>query len=372
MTLLVNNLNRMNTHTLKTIKKIELEITSDCNAACPGCARTQHLGKFDIVSFTLEDLKRLFPTEEYIKDKLFKFCGVLGDPAKHPSMVDMIEYIISNNGNCEVSTNGGIQNIQWWQSLGKLTQDYPGQVYIHFCVDGHKDTNHIYRVNTKFDIIERNMKAFSDYAAPNSAKWVYIVFDHNQNDIDAARTHAGQLGFDFAIRTGMRNSYHNWISKIRKKENKKVKIEEKIITTTGKKEHSKKLEVEELDKFINNYKNKNITKTEIKKITNTIICKYVHEGEIFIASNLTLWPCCFLWDSKITNKEFISEKLLEYGEDWNDLKQNSIEDVLKHPWYEKVLELSWDPGHNKHFSRCIKTCAKNKAYQNEFRNINEE
>ena len=32
--------------------------------------------------------------------------------------------------------------------------------------------------------------------------------------------------------------------------------------------------------------------------------------------------------------------------------------------YEKVLEESWNPEHNKHLNRCIRTCAYNKAYHN--------
>ena len=66
---------------IDTIKKIELEITSDCNAACPGCARTIHRDLLQVTSFSLEDLKRIFPTPNHIANKQFKFCGVLGDPA---------------------------------------------------------------------------------------------------------------------------------------------------------------------------------------------------------------------------------------------------------------------------------------------------
>ena len=36
------------------ILKIELEITSDCNAACPGCARTQNPDILEIRSFTID------------------------------------------------------------------------------------------------------------------------------------------------------------------------------------------------------------------------------------------------------------------------------------------------------------------------------
>jgi MoaA/NifB/PqqE/SkfB family radical SAM enzyme len=38
------------------INKIELEITSNCNAACPGCARTQNPDILEINSFGVEDL----------------------------------------------------------------------------------------------------------------------------------------------------------------------------------------------------------------------------------------------------------------------------------------------------------------------------
>jgi hypothetical protein len=62
---------------IDNITKIELEITSICNASCPGCARTQNPDILEINSFTVDDLKRMFPTPRYIKDKRFKFCGVL-------------------------------------------------------------------------------------------------------------------------------------------------------------------------------------------------------------------------------------------------------------------------------------------------------
>jgi len=46
---------------IDSIKKIELEITSNCNAACPGCARTQNADILELNSFGLEDLRRMFP-----------------------------------------------------------------------------------------------------------------------------------------------------------------------------------------------------------------------------------------------------------------------------------------------------------------------
>ena len=97
----------------------------------------------------------------------------------------------------------------------------------------------------------------------------------------------------------------------------------------------------------------------------TISCKYVHEGEIFINAQQQMWPCCFLWDSAFKNKENILEKLSDYPDSWNSLKVQSIEEVMQQPYYMNVLEESWNPKHNKHIERCIRTCAYNKAYQNE-------
>lgn len=345
--------------TIDDIEKIELEITSNCNAACPGCIRTQHPERLEINSFGLDELKRLFPDSRHIKGKQFKFCGVLGDPAFNSECLEMVEYLTSHNGFCQLSTNGGIQPVAWWTKLGEISKTTK-LVEVVFAVDGHAETNHIYRVNTVFKTIERNMTAYSE--AGGKGTWMFIVFDHNEHELDKAQDHAKQLGFKFATRTGMRNSLETWIAAIKKKDkNTNTVVKETVtITTTGKKEHSKKEQVKKLEQFIEN-------KDESKKteIIKSITCKLVHENEIFIASDLSVWPCCFLWDTKFKGSENINSKLSEYGNDWNSLKNKSLNDVLAHEWFQKILEDSWDPAHNKHISRCIKTCGYKKAYQNE-------
>ncbi len=344
---------------IDNIKKIELEITSNCNAACPGCARTQNPDILEIDSFKLDDLKTMFPTPRHIKNKQFKFCGVLGDPAFNAECVNMVEYLTDYGGYCQLSTNGGIQNTEWWYRLGTVS-NRTRKVDVVFCVDGYRETNHIYRVNTVFDVIERNMDAYAK--AGGTGTWMFIVFDHNEHELPLAEAHARKLGFKFATRTGMRNSIHDWIAVVRKKQEGKVVKEEVVITTTGEKEHSKKEQIIELQKFI-----EKPVDDKKQEILNSIVCKLIHEGEIFIAANQTVWPCCFLWDSYFKNKENIKEKLSEYGSDWNSLKNHSIEEILQNKWFKEVLELSWDPAHNKHLDRCIRTCAYKKAYQNEIK-----
>jgi len=204
---------------LESLNKIELEITSNCNAACPGCARTLNPDKFSINTITFADIKQMFPSRSTIEGKKFKFCGVLGDPAFNKECVDMVDYLVSYDGFCEISTNGGIQSADWWSKLGKIASSSPNLLHIHFCVDGYKETNHIYRVNTIYDVIDRNMQAFCDSAPPNHASWIYIVFDHNEHELLLAEQRAKELNFMFATRTGMRNSYNEWIAQIKKKKN---------------------------------------------------------------------------------------------------------------------------------------------------------
>lgn len=344
-------------YNIDSIKKIELEITSDCNAVCPGCARTIHADKLEIDSFTLQDLKRIFPDRRHIENKMFKFCGVLGDPALNKEAVDMVEYLTSYGGYCQWSTNGAYQTSDWWVRLGKISSQTK-LVDVNFCIDGHKETNHIYRVNTKWATLERNITAYSQ--SGGLATWIYIVFDHNEYQLDAARDHAKRLGFNFAIRTGMRNSYASWVANIGKKNNQ----QQKVITTTSSREHSKKKEVEQLIKFI---ETENKTSEEVDKVLTSIKCKLIHEGEIFISSKQELWPCCFLWDVVFKKQDNILEKLKEYQLGWNSLQYQSIDKILSHPWFHKILEESWHPDHKKHLKRCIKTCAYNKAYHNEIK-----
>ncbi len=321
--------------------------------------RTQNPDISEIDSFKLDDLKTMFPTPRHIKNKQFKFCGVLGDPAFNSECVNMVEYLTDYGGYCQLSTNGGIQNTEWWHRLGTVS-NRTRKVDVVFCVDGYRETNHIYRVNTVFDVIERNMDAYAK--AGGTGTWMFIVFDHNEHELQLAEAHARKLGFKFATRTGMRNSIHDWVAVVRKKQEGKVVKEEVVITTTGEKEHSKKEQIIELQKFI-----EKPVDDKKQEILNSIVCKLIHEGEIFIAANQTMWPCCFLWDSYFKNKENIKEKLSEYGSGWNSLKNHSIEEILQNKWFEEVLALSWDPAHNKHLDRCIRTCAYKKAYQNEIK-----
>lgn len=377
---------------IEDLKTFEIEITSLCNASCPGCLRTRHDGGYELLSLSIDDIKRILPTERYIKDKQFLLCGALGDPIVNKDCFAICEYITGLGGHVMINSNASLETEAWWMKLGKLSAD-TNRLQIWFCVDGYTETNHIYRVNTNFDIIQRSMAAYA--AGGGSATWVYIIFDHNEHEVELAREHATRLGFKFATRTGAGNSLTNWVSNIRKKDKttREVTVEQKVITTSSNKEHSRMAEIRELESFIKTTpvvqsipkqlqpqsvamrKSVPIMETpdyisKKKSIIDSIKCKFYHEGEMFIASNQTLWPCCFLWSNSIRDPKLFERKFATFDKNWNSLLHHSIEEIMQNPWFHEILKDSWDPLHPSHIPKCIQNCAYEKAHQNEITYVN--
>lgn len=348
---------------LSDIEKIEIEITSHCNAACPGCARTLHPDSFELKNLDLLTIKKILP-EGSIVGKLIKLCGVLGDPILNPECAEITEYLIDQGAKVNISTNGGYQTTSFWTKLGEISAK-TGRLSINFAIDGFESTNHIYRVNTNFKVIERNVRAYMTAQGGNPiACWIYIVFDFNEHDLENARALAAELNMDFAVRTGMRNSYNNWIASIRRKDSKTKTMvtETKIISVSDKFEHADKTKVIALERISNSWAEK--SEEEINAVVDSITCKFYHQKEIFISSTGQLWPCCFVWDSVVKNTNGINSVFNKFNTEWNSLFNNSVDEILMHPWYTEILQLSWNPNHNEHIKDCIVKCGMNQAYHN--------
>lgn len=222
------------------IKKYELEITSLCNLECPLCHRTKNIDVIEIASLTLEDIKRIFSNEKQIKGNSFLLCGAIGEPVANKECYEIVEYLTSNGGFCELNTNASLQTSSWWYKLGKLSAE-TNLVSVWFCVDGHKNTNEIYRINSNFNLIEKNIQSYVDGGKGKAnATWMYNIFDHNEEELDVARSHAKSLGIKFSVRKGVGNSL-GFIStkKIKNKETKEITYTNKEIKSTGNLAHSK-------------------------------------------------------------------------------------------------------------------------------------
>lgn len=233
---------------IKPIRTYEIEITSLCNAECHVCHRTKNPDNFELVSLTVDDIKRMFPNPDKIKDSHFLLCGAIGDPVANKQCYEITEYLATNGGWVELNSNAGLQTAAWWAKLGQLSNDTK-RVNVWFCVDGHRQTNHIYRKNTDFDIIERNMQSYSD--ANGSGLWMMVLFDHNEHEVELCREHAARLNFKFSTRTGPTNHIPK-VNVIKRKDKvtKEVSIQEVLLKATGNNVHSNLEKLDLLKEYV--------------------------------------------------------------------------------------------------------------------------
>ena len=338
--------------TEKHITQIEIELSTDCNAECPLCARTD-LGMTlkGNNNITLEQIKKIFPSREHVYDKEIKLCGVLGDPIVNPECLEICEYLDQfEPDKIAISTNGGYNNPAWWERLAQLKS-----VVVDFAVDGHEQTNHLYRINVAWKLLHRNMTAYAQ--AGGKGAWIFIPFDHNDSEYETALAHAKELGFVFKKRTSGRNEFNNMKVKPRK-HNKEVNIKG---STTYKHNDLKKVK-----KFVE--AQQKLTSENIQLLTqaaDTIDCKHRNRPEVYIAADMTLWPCCFLYDSHMrTVMRPNKPRATVYGEpNWNSLLHHSMDQILQHPMYTRLHEM-WIPTHENYLDRCLKSCGDKAAYAN--------
>ena len=202
--------------TIDNLNIINVELTNYCNAACPMCARFKWDGelnkeKVNSVHTSLSLIKNKIPTKVIKQLKRFYSVGTYGDPLMNPECFQIYEWIKMHNENCELEmhSNGGGRSTDFWSALGSLG------VEVMFGIDGLADTNHLYRRNVQWDTLIKNVKVF--IKAGGIARWKYIIFKHNEHQIDEARTLSKELGFkilgifDILIKINFWNEY---VSKI--------------------------------------------------------------------------------------------------------------------------------------------------------------
>ena len=182
-------------HKIDSIRQVEIELSSFCNASCPLCSRnffgynSKELG-YEIRHLSLGEVKTIFKPS-FIK-QLHKILlqGNFGDFAMNPQTPEIVKYFLECNPNLDIDgyTNGGVQSIAWWKQLKDIK--------IFFALDGIDSATHtLYRKDTNFDKVIENAKAFKE--AGGVAVWRMIEFDHNQHQLKACRTAAEDLGFLF-------------------------------------------------------------------------------------------------------------------------------------------------------------------------------
>lgn len=185
-------------YTVSDLRQLHLEVSTRCNAECPMCARNLFgatAGGLTETSMTLKQFRTCLPEDVLAQLEIVDICGAYGDPAIAGELLDICHHIHAINpaAHIRIYSNGGLRTPAWWTQLAEI----PGLTTI-FSIDG-LTTNGVYRRKVNIDTVLRNAAAFID--AGGRAQWDYIAFAHNEHEIDAARTHATELGFaEFSVK----------------------------------------------------------------------------------------------------------------------------------------------------------------------------
>lgn len=173
------------------LRSFNMEITNRCVLGCPECARTGNPWVLDhLVDLPLDVIEHALPLSE--RDRLeglrANLCGAHGDCIYHRDFHAVLAHLKALGMRVTIETNGSHRKAPWWERTCALLGEEDAIV---FSVDGLEDTNHLYRVNARWEDIERAMRLA---AARVAVDWKFIVFRHNEHQIEAARALAADIG----------------------------------------------------------------------------------------------------------------------------------------------------------------------------------
>lgn len=325
------------------IKTIHLEVTQNCQASCPMCDRNQNGGALNphinLSELTLSDCKIIFNPEFIAQLNTMYMCGNLGDPIVAKDTLEILMYFREHNPTMWLSmnTNAGAKSPAWWSNLAQVIGKN-GTVI--FSVDGLADTNHIYRQGVVWDNVYRNMKAF--IAAGGRARWDFLIFEHNQHQVEEAEELSQTMGFEkfIAKKTG------------------------RFITTASQPKQShqainkKGNDTAELKKPDEKYQNAALKTQDviIKKYGSMdayydaapIRCKVKDEGSLFITAEGIALPCCWTagrmykwWHANPTVEQIWDFIGNAGGKDAINAKIHGLETVFSTGIFEDI-ERSWN------------------------------
>jgi MoaA/NifB/PqqE/SkfB family radical SAM enzyme len=368
--------------------EITIEVTSNCQAKCPGCIRHKVFNPdTDVVSAPPKNWnlpvdvhnKLIDDLAEKSKVKYLTYDGSFGDSPFHPDFLELVEYSASKlkgpvpfNGDglhdMTISTNGSYKTPAFWKRLGEILNEHlPNRHHVMFDLDGvDNKTQNMYRIATDFDKIIENAEAF--ISGGGQAVWKMIPFDFNDELEEKAKELAAKHGFQKFQR-----------NRIQRVEQKAVKIalSEKMNKLDRMKEEDEDLQniseelVEENLKKAKNLVNDIAIDTKLtveenlenaREVTG-ITCLWGANNRYQISHDGSVWRCCWMNSNYQYKTEYDAggrENWLrftkKYNEGWNNLHSNSFHDIISHAFFTKDLEDSFSNGYDDEVNPKLKVC----------------
>ena len=338
---------------------MHIELTSRCNAACPMCARTESSldvnQNLPLSSISLEDFLKFFSEAFLNQLQSLTLCGNYGDPAASPHTLGILEHFRSINQKAHVTfvSNGSLQSEDWWENLARFVSRAV------FSIDGLENTNGIYRIGTSFQKIEKNLRAF--VSAGGKARWDFIVFAHNEHQVEEARAKALEIGVEeFRVKkTG------------RFFDSSQLKMMEEL--SFGPSDNATKIRPPKNVEYRSNIESE--TEARVNRygsVSNylasaVIDCRAQIENSVYVSAEGLVFPCCWLagqmypWYKNVEESEvFSAVNNLAGGKESLSLYRNSLNSILSDSFFQSTVPNSWSEKScsDGKLRTCARTCGK--------------
>jgi MoaA/NifB/PqqE/SkfB family radical SAM enzyme len=308
---------------LRNLSAIDIETINNCNAKCPLCLRTANMKTNDSLDWA-EIIKQI-PDYVWQNVKEINLNGTTGDNLMHPGIYEIVQWLTTHSpGKVSIHTNGSIRDTSWWSKFGKLLSSTNHRIV--FALDGLEDTHYLYRIDTNWNKIIENAKAF--IAAGGRAEWQFILFDHNKHQVDRCRELANEFGFSkfFTIYQDRFDDTHE------------IKTKHGIIKRYDPKKLTSEVMVRETS---NNFK---------KQRGNKIECRSQKINWVSIYADGTVWPCCWLMGWHVVKDRGIHHsvvnhhltKILKIDFSEINLYNKNLEDIINSELWQKRFTESFD------------------------------
>lgn len=192
------------------IKKVRIDASTVCQLKCRVCDTASGKMKETVVGhgfLEFEDFKKFIDDNPQIKQVELSSCGEI---FLNPEMARIIKYGYEKG--IELSAGNGVNlntvNDEVLEALVKYRFDF-----MNISIDGaSQQTYSIYRVGGNFDTVIGNIKKINQYKKKYNSKlpgmqWQFVVFGHNEHEIEKARQMAKSLDVRFNAKMNSDPSY---------------------------------------------------------------------------------------------------------------------------------------------------------------------
>lgn len=349
------------------INEVHVELTDRCNAECPVCPRSVNGGPVMpyIKNQELGLDYFLMLGEDFCKGiRRWNFCGTKGDPSAAKDLLQILEFLLKCNPKTqiEVRTNGGAKQPDYWARISELFKGT--NCFVVWSVDGLEHTNHVYRKNVKWSKLWANMIAYFEGGGP--ARWEFLKFDHNKDDIPVIDAICKKYGVYFDIKEPY-GFFELQDGKIR---TVPVYNRDGTLAYTIKPHYPAELFDEHLP-FVQaeNHEFKQFDGIDWANMEVEFDCQVSGYGpnrdkyEVYIDSDGAVYPCCYIASKYMMREPQLSRMLDPVRSELIVSKTKSIKQVLEHPFYTETMPNGFEGNlqlgdNRKHCSTCVHHCGK--------------